>query len=136
MKASTTEIWYSLILKQDKTTWGNGIWYKSDFCLFSVPAQIRKSSTPTVWEIQEKVEEYSKGRDQCRKYETDGGGMCLRGELFGDLGQNWEACVSETFFCSNRWEVVLCSATTEMMKPTERTRTTKGSTLRPGDSSV
>lgn len=31
---------------------------------------------------------------------------------------------------------VLCSATTEMMKPTERTRTTTGSTLSPGDSSV
>jgi hypothetical protein len=82
------------------------------------------------------VEEYSKGRDQCRKYETDEEGMCLRGELFGDLGQDCESCVSWTFFCLDRWEVVLCSATTEMMKPTERTRTTKGSTLRPGDSSV
>lgn len=40
--ASMTKIWYSLILKQDKTTWGNRIWYKSDFCLFSVPAQIRR----------------------------------------------------------------------------------------------
>jgi hypothetical protein len=47
--ATTTKIWYSSILKQDKTTWGNRIWYKSDFCLFSVPAQIRKSLTPTVW---------------------------------------------------------------------------------------
>lgn len=31
---------------------------------------------------------------------------------------------------------LLCNATTEMMKPIERTITTKGSTLRPGDSSV
>lgn len=32
--------------------------------------------------------------------------------------------------------VLLCSATTEMMNPIERTMTTNGSTLRPGDSSV
>lgn len=32
--------------------------------------------------------------------------------------------------------LLLCNATTEMMKPIERTITTKGSTLSPGDSSV
>lgn len=64
--------------------------------------------------------------------------MCLRGELLGDLGQDWESHVSNFLSCLRLVdrEIVLCSATTEMMKPTERTRTTKGSTLRPGDSSV
>lgn len=77
----------------------------------------------------------SVGRDRLRSSKMHI--RFLSGELAGDLGDDWSKAISNKPTLAQTVRIILpWRPTTEKMKPRLRTRTTTGSTRRPGLSSV